>query len=98
MQKRWTEIWAGGPLIMNGGGAFTLDVHGTKVPFTEFGGGERTVANVILRLLTLELVAHSSFAVVDEPIEHLDPKNRRLLASGLTVPLSRYIARNSPPE
>ncbi len=59
---------------MNGEGVLTLDIHGATVPFTEFSGGERTVANVILRLLTLELVTHSSFAVVDEPLEHLDPK------------------------
>jgi DNA repair exonuclease SbcCD ATPase subunit len=81
MQKRWSHIWSGEPLIMNEQGTLSLEIDGASVPYSEFSGGQRTVANVILRLLTLELTAVKAFAVLDEPLEHLDPKNRRLLAS-----------------
>ena len=66
---------------MNEQGTLSLEIDGASVPYSEFSGGQRTVANVILRLLTLELTAVKAFAVLDEPLEHLDPKNRRLLAS-----------------
>jgi ABC-type molybdenum transport system ATPase subunit/photorepair protein PhrA len=38
------------------------------------------VALLCLRLVTLQALAAAPFLLVDEPLEHLDPPNRRLLA------------------
>jgi DNA repair exonuclease SbcCD ATPase subunit len=81
LQKRWLQIWGAEPMTMDELGNLTLDVSGTRVPYREFSGGQRTIANVIARILTLELAAARGIAVLDEPLEHLDPKNRRLLTS-----------------
>jgi DNA repair exonuclease SbcCD ATPase subunit len=85
VQKKWPDLHLEGNLMMSGQGSLSIDVQGTGVPFSEFSGGEKTVANIVLRLLTLEIATKNAVAVFDEPLEHLDPKNRSLLASLLTL-------------
>src|SRR3546814_6617272 len=48
-----------------------------------FSGGERAVAVVLLRLLAAQMAGRNPFMWFDEPLEHLDSRNRRLLASVL---------------
>jgi ABC-type molybdenum transport system ATPase subunit/photorepair protein PhrA len=43
------------------------------------------MANIIVRLLTLEMASRSAFAVFDEPLEHLDPKNRGFVTTLLSM-------------
>ena len=56
-----------------------------EIPFTEFSGGEKVVALLVVRLLVLGASTRASFLWLDEPLEHLDPKNRRIIASLMTA-------------
>jgi DNA repair exonuclease SbcCD ATPase subunit len=42
--------------------------------------GERSVALLTTRLLALAALNRRSFAILDEPLEQLDPANRRIVA------------------
>lgn len=87
LSKRWSEVWPGPPSL-------TLDVAtghvlGTiaksQISLADLSGGERAVAIVLLRLLALQGASKSPVLLMDEPLEHLDPRNRRLLASLLVA-------------
>jgi DNA repair exonuclease SbcCD ATPase subunit len=43
--------------------------------------GEKVIALLATRLLVLGASTRASFLWLDEPLEHLDPRNRRLAAS-----------------
>jgi DNA repair exonuclease SbcCD ATPase subunit len=85
VQKKWPDLRLDSNLTMTGQGSLSIEVQGVGVPFSEFSGGEKTVANIVLRLLTLEIATKNAVAVFDEPLEHLDPKNRSLLTSLLAL-------------
>ncbi|MGH8522669.1 MAG: AAA family ATPase [Gammaproteobacteria bacterium] len=81
VEKRWASVWRLDPLQMDGRGALSLSAGGDTVPFSQFSGGQRTIAQVLVRILALQMATRSPFLILDEPLEHLDPRNRRLLAS-----------------
>jgi DNA repair exonuclease SbcCD ATPase subunit len=83
LQKRWPHLNSGTSLIMGDGGALALGEGGHVIPYSELSGGQRTLAQLAVRLLALQMATRSPFLVLDEPLEHLDPKNRRSLATML---------------
>lgn len=81
VEKRWPDLWAGDALSMDGSGRLALSTAGGTVAFSEFSGGQRTIAHVLVRLLTLQMATTCPFLVLDEPLEHLDSTHRRSLAA-----------------
>jgi chromosome segregation ATPase len=81
LEKRWGDLWPGTPdLELTEEGNLQLRRHGHPVNFANFSGGEKTMAVVLLRFLAIQMTTRSSFICFDEPLEHLDSKNRRMLA------------------
>lgn len=87
LAKRWSELWPARPSL-------TLDLDSgdvigkvaeAQISLGDLSGGERAVAIVLLRLLALQSASNSPILLMDEPLEHLDPRNRRLLASLLVA-------------
>jgi hypothetical protein len=56
-----------------------------EIPFTQFFSGDKVGALLVTRLLVLGASTRASFLWLDEPLGHLDPKNRRLTASLMTT-------------
>jgi len=73
---------------MSENGDFSLSGSGRVVPYSEWSGSERTIVQVIVRLLAAQMISKCDFLLFDEPLEHLDPRNRRALAS-LLVSVSK---------
>jgi len=79
---RWKEIWPGdATLELPPSGELQLLRRGGPISLKGFSGGERAVAVVLLRLLAAQMAGRNPFMWFDEPLEHLDSRNRRLLAS-----------------
>lgn len=97
LAKRWAELWPGRPsLSLNlDTGALLGTVAQTEISLSDLSGGERAVAIVLLRLLALQSASNSPVLLMDEPLEHLDPRNRRLLAN-LLVAATR--SAHAPPR
>lgn len=55
------------------------DRHGRQFDLSQFSGGEKTALLVILHTIIAHHFSQSDFLLVDEPLEHLDPVNRRSL-------------------
>lgn len=52
---------------------------GRELSLNQFSGGEKTALLVMLHTVLAHHFAHSSFLLIDEPLEHLDAVNRRSL-------------------
>lgn len=79
---RWKKVFVNrGELRLRHDGRLVL-VRGThEVSFDQFSSGEKVIALLATRLLVLSASTRASFLWLDEPLEHLDPSNRRLAAS-----------------
>ncbi len=83
---RWKRVFGErGQLRLHHDGHLVLVRGIHEVPFSQFSSGEKVVALLATRLLVLSASTRASFLWLDEPLEHLDPKNRRLLASLMTI-------------
>lgn len=67
---------SGMPTLQNG--------EGRNFDLSQFSGGEKTALLVILHTVIARHFSKSDFLLIDEPLEHLDPVNRRSLLRYLT--------------
>lgn len=79
---RWKKVFAGsrGGIQVTADGEIVLNRGGGPLSFHEMSAGERSVALLTTRLLALAALNRRSFAILDEPLEQLDPANRRIVA------------------
>jgi recombinational DNA repair ATPase RecF len=83
---RWKRVFGErGTLRLRHDGHLVLVRGIHEIPFSQFSSGEKVVALLATRLLVLSASTRASFLWLDEPLEHLDPKNRRLIASLMTT-------------
>lgn len=66
----------GYPVMMHGEEQLTLDMR-------QLSGGEKTALLIMLHTIIAHHFSESDFLMIDEPLEHLDPVNRRSLISFL---------------
>jgi len=86
VRHRWKRVFGErGLLQLRSDGELVLVRGIHEIPFAQFSSGEKVVALLATRLLVLGASTRASFVWLDEPLEHLDPPNRRLIASLLTV-------------
>lgn len=82
LQTRWKSIWPDrSGLQLRSDGALTLEGRGRVIEYAHFSGAEKTLSLVALRLLLVEMTSSIRMLWLDEPLEHLDSRNRRKLAS-----------------
>lgn len=79
---RWKRVFVNrGELRLQHDGRLVLQRGSHTIDFEQFSSGEKVIALLATRLLVLEACTKASFLWLDEPLEHLDPRNRRLAAS-----------------
>jgi DNA repair exonuclease SbcCD ATPase subunit len=83
---RWKQVFMErGSLRLHPDGRLVIVRGVHEIPFGQFSSGEKVVALLAVRLLILGASTRASFMWLDEPLEHLDPKNRRITASLMTA-------------
>lgn len=83
---RWKRVFGErGALRLRADGHLVLVRGVHEIPFSQFSSGEKVVALLATRLLVLGASTRASFLWLDEPLEHLDPRNRRVTASLMTA-------------
>jgi DNA repair exonuclease SbcCD ATPase subunit len=82
ISHRWKRVFGErGSLQLRSDGRLVLVRGIHEIPFSQFSSGEKVVALLATRLLVLGASTRASFLWLDEPLEHLDPRNRRITAS-----------------
>jgi DNA repair exonuclease SbcCD ATPase subunit len=86
VSHRWKRVFGErGELRLRADGHLVLVRGVHEIPFAQFSSGEKVVALLATRLLVLGASTRASFLWLDEPLEHLDPRNRRITASLMTA-------------
>ena len=85
VSDHWNRLFADRPhLRFDATGRLWRDVTGHELPYPAFSAGEQTAARLLLQLVVLTAATSAQFCWVDEPLEHLDPTTRRLVAGMLS--------------
>jgi DNA repair exonuclease SbcCD ATPase subunit len=86
VMHRWKRVFGErGALRLDAGGRLSIVKGAGEVPFEDFSSGEKVIALLAARLLIMTASTAATFMWLDEPLEHLDPPNRRILASLITT-------------
>lgn len=80
---RWKRLFGTGDLILNPNGTIRRKVGTRELKLSELSGGERVWAQLVTRLLVLSASTRAPFVWLDEPLEHLDPTLRTIVAATL---------------
>jgi DNA repair exonuclease SbcCD ATPase subunit len=83
--RRWKMVFGGrrAGLTLDTEGRLFLERGGHEIGFSDMSAGERAVALITTRLLVLSATTRDAFVCFDEPLEQLDPLNRRVVALAL---------------
>jgi DNA repair exonuclease SbcCD ATPase subunit len=68
---------------VNADGRISRHLDQEVLDFKSFSSGEKTVAQLLFRLATLVTTSKVPFCWIDEPLEHLDPASRMVVARTL---------------
>jgi DNA repair exonuclease SbcCD ATPase subunit len=87
--RRWKQTFGRGGLQLSADGRITRKAAGRTLKFGALSGGERVWALLVTRLLVAGASTRAPFVWLDEPLEHLDPRLRRIVAGTLAMASSR---------
>ncbi len=83
VESRWKSMFGSGGLNLSSEGRITRQVGSRTLEFGSLSGGEKVWALLLTRLLIAGASTQSPFIWLDEPLEHLDPKLRKVVAGTL---------------
>lgn len=91
LSRQWKAFRPNAPwtLDVDGRGHLCMVFEGTSYPFSALSGGEKAAALVLLRVALTRALTDVDFMLLDEPLEHMDPRSRRLLVSSLHQMVSK---------
>jgi hypothetical protein len=83
--ERWNTLFPDRPeLRFDLEGDLWRDLRGHRLSVDAFSKGEQIAARLLMQLAILTSATSVEFCWIDEPLEHLDPKTRRLVAGMLS--------------
>jgi DNA repair exonuclease SbcCD ATPase subunit len=83
VENRWKRMFAAGGLSLSPEGRITRQVGSRTLEFGALSGGEKVWALLLTRLLIAAASTRAPFIWLDEPLEHLDPRLRKVVAGTL---------------
>jgi DNA repair exonuclease SbcCD ATPase subunit len=83
VESRWKMMFGSGGLTLSPEGHITRTLGDRTLEFGALSGGEKVWALLLTRLLILGASTRAPFVWLDEPLEHLDPKLRKVVAGTL---------------
>jgi DNA repair exonuclease SbcCD ATPase subunit len=74
-----------GEITFDADGKLMVRFGSTQIGFSQLSGGEKTVLLVLARVLMCSMFSDVDFMMIDEPLEHLDSRNRRSVLNFLVA-------------
>lgn len=81
---RWKALFGEDGLQLRADGTIVRVVGDRELSWSQLSSGEQIWARLVASLLVLQASTTLPFAWLDEPLEHLDPRARRIVATDLT--------------
>jgi len=85
VRDQWKKLPLGDALDIDDAGVISVLRHGRRLNYRCMSGGEKAQAILVYRVAALKALSAAPVLLLDEPLEHLDPRNRwrygRMLAS-----------------
>lgn len=88
VQWRWKVLFGEDGLQLRPDGTIVRVVGDRQLPWNQLSSGEQIWARLVASLLVLRSSTTLPFAWLDEPLEHLDPRARRIVATDLAMSTS----------
>lgn len=82
---RWKALFGEDGLQLRPDGTIVRVVGDRELPWSQLSSGEQLWARLVASLLVLRSSTKLPFAWLDEPLEHLDPRARRIVATDLAT-------------
>lgn len=82
---RWKALFGEDGLQLRPDGTIVRAVGDRQLPWNQLSSGEQVWARLVASLLVLRSSTTLPFAWLDEPLEHLDPRARRIVATDLAT-------------
>ncbi|MDQ3964703.1 MAG: AAA family ATPase [Actinomycetota bacterium] len=82
---RWKALFGEDGLQLRPDGTIVRVVGDRELPWSQLSSGEQIWARLVASLLVLRSSTTLPFAWLDEPLEHLDPRARRIVATDLAA-------------
>ena len=82
---RWKALFGEDGLQFRPDGTIVRVVGDRELPWSQLSSGEQIWARLVASLLVLRSSTTLPFAWLDEPLEHLDPRARRIVATDLAT-------------
>ena len=82
---RWKALFGEDGLQLRPDGSIVRVVEDRELPWHQLSSGEQIWARLVASLLVLRSSTSLPFAWLDEPLEHLDPRARRIVATDLAT-------------
>src|SRR5262245_58664735 len=83
VESRWKRMFGSGGLTLSSEGRITRQLGSRTLEFGSLSGGEKVWALLLTRLLISSASTRAPFVWLDEPLEHLDPRLRKVVAGTL---------------
>lgn len=83
VESRWKRMFGSGGLSLSSEGRITRRLGSRTLEFGSLSGGEKVWALLLTRLLISSASTRAPFVWLDEPLEHLDPRLRKVVAGTL---------------
>lgn len=84
-----------GEIVFDSNGKLTIHLGSTQLGFSQLSGGEKTVLLILARVLICSMFSAVDFMMIDEPLEHLDSRNRRSVLNFLVAATRRGLIKQA---
>jgi len=74
-----------GEIVFDSTGKLSIRLGSKQLGFSQLSGGEKTVLLILARVLMCAMFSSVDFMMIDEPLEHLDSRNRRSVLNFLVA-------------
>ena len=76
VRDQWKKLPFGDSIEIEPNGQFVITRQGRKLGYEHLSGGEKAQIVLIYRVAALKALTRIPMLILDEPLEHLDPRNR----------------------
>lgn len=83
VRRHWKLLFGEDGLTVRSDGSIVRVAGDREIPWSGLSGGEQVWARICASIAVLQAATSLPFVWLDEPLEHLDPRNRRVVARAL---------------